>query len=161
MNANAPYIKMVSEQFDRCHGTLLQFVDFLSGAVAPSIYAQMIPSLSDLGHKYHLDPEVMQIQMLCFLIIRVSQKTTILCVLGSSYLSLGFSLQFFILKVQMDLIQVAFLIYRPVMRLFRSVKNLEICWPLSVSADFENHTSDSDVLLDVSSSRASIRYSII
>eukprot|EP00249_Psilotum_nudum_P020964 c27916_g1_i1 orf=2-757(-) len=27
IDADAPYIKMVSEQFDRCHGTLLQYVD--------------------------------------------------------------------------------------------------------------------------------------
>ena len=50
---------MVSEQFDRCHGTLLQFVEFLCSAVTPaSAYAQLIPSLDDLVHKYHLDPEV-------------------------------------------------------------------------------------------------------
>ncbi|KAI5430988.1 hypothetical protein KIW84_035220 [Lathyrus oleraceus] len=29
---HAPYIKMVSEQFDRCHGTLLQYADFLGNA---------------------------------------------------------------------------------------------------------------------------------
>lgn len=59
INANAPYIKMVSEQFDRCHGTLLQYVEFLSSAVTPaSAYAQLIPSLDDLVHLYHLDPEV-------------------------------------------------------------------------------------------------------
>lgn len=65
VNADAPHIKMVSEQFDRCHGTLLQYVDFLSGAVTPAAYAQMIPSLSDLVHKYHLDPEVMHSSCTC------------------------------------------------------------------------------------------------
>ncbi|CAA6659375.1 unnamed protein product [Spirodela intermedia] len=117
VNADAPHIKMVSEQFDRCHGTLLQYVDFLSGAVTPGAYAQMIPSLSDLVHKYHLDPEV------------------------------------------------AFLIYRPVMRLFKCSRSTEICWPLSFPTDMENHTleteseiSGSDVLLDVASSRAPIRW---
>ena len=50
---------MVSEQFDRCHGTLLQYVEFLCSALTPaSAYAQMIPSLDDLVHLYHLDPEV-------------------------------------------------------------------------------------------------------
>lgn len=50
---------MVSEQFDRCHGTLLQYVEFLSSAMAPTAaYAQMIPNLDDLIHQYHLDPEV-------------------------------------------------------------------------------------------------------
>lgn len=50
---------MVSEQFDRCHGTLLQYVEFLCSALTPaSAYAQMIPSLHDLVHLYHLDPEV-------------------------------------------------------------------------------------------------------
>jgi THO complex subunit 2 len=59
INADAPYIKMVSEQFDRCHGTLLQYVEFLCSAVTPpSAYAQLIPSLDDLVHLYHLDPEV-------------------------------------------------------------------------------------------------------
>ena len=59
INADAPYIKMVSEQFDRCHGTLLQYVEFLCSAVTPAAaYAQLIPSLDDLVHLYHLDPEV-------------------------------------------------------------------------------------------------------
>lgn len=50
---------MVSEQFDRCHGTLLQYVEFLSSAITPaSAYAQLIPSLNELAHLYHLDPEV-------------------------------------------------------------------------------------------------------
>ncbi|KAJ6762448.1 THO COMPLEX SUBUNIT 2, partial [Salix koriyanagi] len=58
INADAPYIKMVSEQFDRCHGTLLQYVEFLCSVVTPpSAYAQLIPSLDDLVHMYHLDPE--------------------------------------------------------------------------------------------------------
>ncbi|KAG5233055.1 THO complex [Salix suchowensis] len=83
INADAPYIKMVSEQFDRCHGTLLQYVEFLCSAVTPpSAYAQLIPSLDDLVHLYHLDPEV------------------------------------------------AFLIYRPVMRLFKCEGRLEVFWPL-------------------------------
>ncbi|KAJ8760884.1 hypothetical protein K2173_021922 [Erythroxylum novogranatense] len=84
INADAPYIKMVSEQFDRCHGTLLQYVEFLSGAVAPvNAYALLVPSLNDLVHLYHLDPEV------------------------------------------------AFLIYRPVMRLFKCNDRPDICWPLN------------------------------
>jgi hypothetical protein len=59
INANAPHIKMVSEQFDRCHGTLLQYVEFLNSSVSPvSAYAQLIPSLGDLVHKYHIEPEV-------------------------------------------------------------------------------------------------------
>jgi THO complex subunit 2 len=59
VHANAPYIKMVSEQFDRCHGQLLQYVEFLTSAVSPVLaYAQLIPSLDDLIHKYHLEPEV-------------------------------------------------------------------------------------------------------
>lgn len=59
INADASYIKMVSEQFDRCHGTLLQYVEFLCSAVTPATaYAQLIPSLDDLVHLYHLDPEV-------------------------------------------------------------------------------------------------------
>lgn len=59
VNADAPYIKMVTEQFDRCHGILLQYVDFLSSAVTPATaYAQLIPSLEELVHTYHLEPEV-------------------------------------------------------------------------------------------------------
>jgi hypothetical protein len=49
---------MVSEQFDRCHGILLQYVEFLSCAVTPTAYAQLIPPLQDLVHKYHIEPEV-------------------------------------------------------------------------------------------------------
>lgn len=62
VNANAPYIKLVSEQFDRCHGTLLQYVEFLTSAVSPvSAYAQLIPPLDDLVHKYHIEPEVLSL----------------------------------------------------------------------------------------------------
>lgn len=58
-NADAPHIKIVSEQFDRCHGALLQYVDFLSSALSPAVtYAQMVPTLDDLVHKYHLEAEV-------------------------------------------------------------------------------------------------------
>ncbi|KAI4379074.1 hypothetical protein MLD38_005413 [Melastoma candidum] len=93
INDEAPYIKMVSEQFDRCHGTLLQYVDFLCSAVTPTTaYAQLIPSLHDLVHVYHLDPEV------------------------------------------------AFLIYRPVMRLFKCNGISEVFWPLD---DSESANSDS------------------
>ncbi|GAV74210.1 Tho2 domain-containing protein/Thoc2 domain-containing protein [Cephalotus follicularis] len=84
INADAPYIKMVSEQFDRCQCTLLQYVEFLCSAVTPTTaYAQLIPSLNDLVQLYHLDPEV------------------------------------------------AFLIYRPVMRLFKCQGSSDdIFWPL-------------------------------
>ncbi|XLU55894.1 hypothetical protein S245_050542, partial [Arachis hypogaea] len=58
INADAPYIKIVSEQFDRSHRTLRQYVEFLCSAVTPaSNYAALIPSLNDLVHLYHLDPE--------------------------------------------------------------------------------------------------------
>ncbi|KAK3222127.1 hypothetical protein Dsin_009152 [Dipteronia sinensis] len=94
INADAPYIKMVSEQFDRCHGTLLQYVEFLCSAVTPSTaYAQLIPSLNDLIHLYHLDPEV------------------------------------------------AFLIYRPVMRLFKCQGSSDIFWPLDYTGG-ANVTTD-------------------
>ncbi|KAK9750246.1 hypothetical protein RND81_02G181900 [Saponaria officinalis] len=82
INADAPYIKMVCEQFDRCHGVLLQYVEFLCSAVTPATaYAQLIPTLYDLVHLYHLDPEV------------------------------------------------AFLIFRPVMRLFRC-QGRSVSWPM-------------------------------
>ncbi|KAM3705521.1 hypothetical protein ACB094_03G087500 [Castanea mollissima] len=97
INADAPYIKMVSEQFDRCHGTLLQYVEFLCSALTPaSAYAQMIPSLDDLVHLYHLDPEV------------------------------------------------AFLIYRPVMRLFKCQGSSDVFWPL----DDSDATNISTTILD-------------
>jgi hypothetical protein len=61
---------MVSEQFDRCHGTLLQYVEFLCGAVTPpSAYAQLIPSLDDLVHLYHLDPEVCPPPSVCLCVL--------------------------------------------------------------------------------------------
>ncbi|XP_073103404.1 THO complex subunit 2 isoform X2 [Elaeis guineensis] len=121
INAEAPHIKMVSEQFDRCHGTLLQYVEFLLSAVAPSTtYAQLIPSLDDLVHKYHLDPEV------------------------------------------------AFLVYRPVMRLFKGVSGAEICWPLDITEDSniqsanneaEPTTLSSDVVLDLGSPWKPVKWS--
>lgn len=56
---------MVCEQFDRCHGTLLQYVEFLCSAVTPtSSYALLIPPLDELVHQYHLDPEVSSIYCL-------------------------------------------------------------------------------------------------
>lgn len=74
INAEVPYIKMVSEQFDRCHGALLQYVEFLSSAVTPTAaYAVLIPALDELVHVYHLDPEVIPMSIgvfqlfLCFL----------------------------------------------------------------------------------------------
>jgi hypothetical protein len=49
---------MVSEQFDRCHGILLQYAEFLSSALTPATYVQLIPPLEDLIYKYHIEPEV-------------------------------------------------------------------------------------------------------
>ncbi|KAK2635529.1 hypothetical protein Ddye_030321 [Dipteronia dyeriana] len=115
INADAPYIKMVSEQFDRCHGTLLQYVEFLCSAVTPSsAYAQLIPSLNDLIHLYHLDPEV------------------------------------------------AFLIYRPVMRLFKCQGSSDIFWPLdytrganvtTVNLESELTEDPGKVILDLGSQK--------
>ncbi|KAI8538574.1 hypothetical protein RHMOL_Rhmol09G0114500 [Rhododendron molle] len=97
INADAPYIKMVSEEFDRCHGTLLQFVDFLCSAVMPATtYAQLIPPLNDLVHLHHLNPEV------------------------------------------------AFLIYRPVMRLFKCQSSSDVFWPLAnIEAPKDSESSGS------------------
>ncbi|MBA0586061.1 hypothetical protein Gorai_016816 [Gossypium raimondii] len=111
INADATYIKMVSEQFDRCHGTLLQYVEFLCSAVTPAAaYAQLIPSLDDLVHMYHLDPEV------------------------------------------------AFLIYRPVMRLFKCQGSHDVFWPLDANgtaditvacSESESKDDSSRVILDL------------
>ncbi|KAM7467402.1 hypothetical protein LguiB_014964 [Lonicera macranthoides] len=121
INTDTPHIKMVSEQFDRCHGTLLQYVEFLSSAMAPTAaYAQMIPNLDDLIHQYHLDPEV------------------------------------------------AFLIYRPVMRLFRCQSCSDVFWPLdcdevttTTTAEKESEPTDSygKLILDLGSSRKPILWS--
>lgn len=120
INADAPYIKMVSEQFDRCHGTLLQYVEFLSSAVTPaSAYAQLIPSLNELAHLYHLDPEV------------------------------------------------AFLIYRPIMRLFKCQGGSDIFWPLDGNdanvvgnnSDLEPAECSADVVLELGSLQKPVRWS--
>ncbi|KAJ7955431.1 THO complex subunit 2 [Quillaja saponaria] len=120
INADAPYIKMVGEQFDRCHGTLLQYTEFLCSAVTPtSMYALLIPSLNDLVHLYHLDPEV------------------------------------------------AFLIYRPVMRFFKCQGSPDVFWPLddtnvanNASANSESETDEhsGNVVLDLGSARGSISW---
>ncbi|XP_057777651.1 THO complex subunit 2 [Salvia miltiorrhiza] len=120
IKADVPYIKMVCEQFDRCHGTLLQYVEFLCSAVTPtSSYALLIPTLDELVHQYHLDPEV------------------------------------------------AFLIYRPVMRLFRCQNSSSSFWPLEckeaedpVSADKEPEASElfSTLALDLGSARKPISW---
>ncbi|XP_068660653.1 THO complex subunit 2-like isoform X2 [Aristolochia californica] len=120
INADAPYIKMVSEQFDRCHGALLQYVEFLYSGVAPATaYAKLVPSLDELIHTYHLDPEV------------------------------------------------AFLIYRPVMRLYKCSTGSEVFWPSDIgeanmsSADKESDTSCSSptLVLDLGSTRKPIVWS--
>ncbi|KAH6773938.1 THO2 [Perilla frutescens var. frutescens] len=120
IKADVPYIKMVCEQFDRCHGTLLQYVEFLCSAVTPtSSYALLIPSLDELVHQYHLDPEV------------------------------------------------AFLIYRPVMRLFRCQNSSSSFWPLEckeaenpASADKEHESSEllTTLVLDLGSARKPISW---
>ncbi|CAH9146449.1 unnamed protein product [Cuscuta epithymum] len=114
INVDVPYIKMVSEQFDRCHGTLLQYVEFLTSAVAPaSSYALLVPTLSDLLRLYHLDPEV------------------------------------------------AFLIYRPVMRLFQSQNNPDVFWPLDYNEAMSRTESETigdstKMVLDLGSTRKPI-----
>ncbi|XP_023644586.1 THO complex subunit 2 isoform X2 [Capsella rubella] len=116
VNADAPYIKMVTEQFDRCHGILLQYVDFLSSAVSPATaYARLVPSLDELVHTYHLEPEV------------------------------------------------AFLVFRPVMRLFKCRRNGDVSWPLdsgeSMDADSEISESGSSMILDVGASEKAVTWS--
>ncbi|XP_058182779.1 THO complex subunit 2 isoform X3 [Rhododendron vialii] len=112
INADAPYIKMVSEEFDRCHGTLLQFVDFLCSAVTPATaYAQLVPPLNDLVHLYHLDPEV------------------------------------------------AFLIYRPVMRLFKCQSSSDVFWPLDNIEAPKESESCGKLVLDLGPSRKPITWS--
>ncbi|KAL7149573.1 hypothetical protein ABFS83_05G050400 [Erythranthe nasuta] len=120
IKANVPHIKMVCEQFDRCHGTLLQYVEFLCSAVTPtSTYALLIPTLDELVHQFHLDPEV------------------------------------------------AFLIYRPVMRLFKCQSTSSSFWPLecnetvkSATAEKELEPTDSstELILDLGSSRKPISW---
>ncbi|KAK4751210.1 hypothetical protein SAY87_004692 [Trapa incisa] len=116
INAEAPYVKMVSEQFDRCHGTLLQYVEFLCSSVAPATaFAQLIPSLDDLVHLYHLEPEV------------------------------------------------AFLIYRPAMRIFNCQGSPKVCWPLdikeSVHSDTESEDTSHELVLDLGSPENPIKWS--
>ncbi|MCL7046579.1 hypothetical protein MKW94_030124 [Papaver nudicaule] len=121
INANAPYIKMVSEQFDRVHGTLLQYVEFLNSALtSTTAYAQLIPPLEDLVHKYHLDPEV------------------------------------------------AFLIYRPVMRLFKCTNGSDpdVFWPCNniketsmSSAQSESSIPTTEPVLDLGYPRKPIMWS--
>ncbi|OWM74376.1 hypothetical protein CDL15_Pgr013280 [Punica granatum] len=116
INAEAPYVKMVSEQFDRCHGTLLQYVEFLCSSVTPATaYAQLIPSLDDLVHLYHLEPEV------------------------------------------------AFLIYRPVMRIFKCQGRSEVCWPLDIKepigSDSESEDNPCKLVLDLGSPKKPIMWS--
>ncbi|PIA63730.1 hypothetical protein AQUCO_00201224v1 [Aquilegia coerulea] len=120
VHADAPYIKMVSEQFDRCQGTLLQYVEFLGNALTSTTsYAQLVPPLEDLVHKYHIEPEV------------------------------------------------AFLIYRPVMRLFKSTNGSNVCWPsddidetyVSHSEESEATVSSTELVLDLGISRKQIMWS--
>ncbi|RAL47850.1 hypothetical protein DM860_011435 [Cuscuta australis] len=118
ISVDVPYIKMVSEQFDRCHGTLLQYVEFLSSAVTPATsYALLVPTLDDLLRLYHLEPEV------------------------------------------------AFLIYRPVMRLFRSQNSPDSFWPLDYDeamsdvmpgTESETMCGSTKMVLDIGSSRKPI-----
>ncbi|KAL4575579.1 hypothetical protein LXL04_022427 [Taraxacum kok-saghyz] len=111
IEADSPHIKMVCEQLDRCHGSLVQYVEFLCGAMTPiTSYAQLVPDLHDLIHSYHLEPEV------------------------------------------------AFLIYRPVMRLFRceTTSTTDALWPL----DCDEMTSNpGKLILDLGPPRKPIMWS--
>ncbi|XP_024993820.1 THO complex subunit 2 isoform X1 [Cynara cardunculus var. scolymus] len=120
IEADSPHIKMVCEQLDRCHGSLLQYVEFLCGAMTPiTSYAQLVPDLHDLIHLYHLEPEV------------------------------------------------AFLIYRPVMRLFRCQSTSDVVWPLDCdeiinsAAGKESELTDASgkLILDLGPSRKPIMWS--
>nr|XP_043608763.1 THO complex subunit 2 [Erigeron canadensis] len=120
IEADSPHIKMVCEQLDRCHGSLLQYVEFLCGAMTPIIsYAQLVPRLHDLIHLYHLEPEV------------------------------------------------AFLIYRPVMRLFRCQSSPDVLWPLdcdeltssSAAEDSESMDISGKLILDLGPSQKPIMWS--
>lgn len=121
INADAPYIKMVSEQFDRCHGTLLQYVEFLTSAVTPAAaYAQLIPPLDELLHKYHIEPEV------------------------------------------------CFLVYRPVLRLFRPFKGASVAWPMDSGKSSSQSVlinencpmnASNDLVLDLGSTRKPLMWS--
>ncbi|XP_024388621.1 THO complex subunit 2 isoform X2 [Physcomitrium patens] len=119
VTAEASYIKVVSEQFDRCHGTLLQYVEFLLSAVTPLYaYAQLIPSLEDLVQKYHLEAEV------------------------------------------------AFHIYRPIMRLFKPHKSFALGWPADVTKPStegqgkdDSVTVTSELTLDLGLNQKSVKWS--
>ncbi|KAI5072915.1 hypothetical protein GOP47_0013021 [Adiantum capillus-veneris] len=121
IDADAPHIKMVSEQFDRCHGTLLQYVEFLTNAVTPATaYAQLIPPLEDLLHKYHIEPEI------------------------------------------------CFLLYRPILHLFKPFKGASISWPMDIgkgssqsSAIKENSQIDSsnELSLDLGANKKPVMWS--
>lgn len=113
VNAEASYIKVVSEQFDRCHGTLLQYVEFLLSAITPlPAYAQLIPSLEDLVQKYHLEAEV------------------------------------------------AFHIYRPIMRLFKPHKSSSLGWPADVTKGKDDSTPlSSELTLDLGPNQKSVKWS--
>ncbi|XP_071702863.1 THO complex subunit 2 [Rutidosis leptorrhynchoides] len=119
IEADSPHIKMVCEQLDRCHGSLLQYVEFLSGAMTSlTSYAQLVPDLHDLIHLYHLEPEV------------------------------------------------AFLIYRPVMRLFRcqtTSSTSDVCWPLDCDETSGKESDQTDIsgklILDLGPQRKPLMWS--
>ncbi|KGN64916.1 hypothetical protein Csa_022735 [Cucumis sativus] len=90
---------MVSKQFDRWHGTLLQYVEFLSTAVV---------------HLYLLDLE--------------------------DYAHVSLSYDFCFLGI------VSFIIYRPMMRLFKCQGGSNIFWPLNGNdANFVGNRFDLDL----------------
>ncbi|KAM0000916.1 putative THO complex, subunitTHOC2, THO complex subunit 2 domain-containing protein [Helianthus debilis subsp. tardiflorus] len=114
IEADSPHIKMVCEQLDRCHGSLLQYVEFLCGAMTSvNSYAQLVPDLHDLIHLYHLEPEV------------------------------------------------AFLIYRPVMRLFRCQTTSDVFWPLDCdeSSSSSAQGKEGGLILDIGPPRKPVTWS--
>ncbi|MFS8034579.1 putative THO complex, subunitTHOC2, THO complex subunit 2 protein [Helianthus anomalus] len=114
IEADSPHIKMVCEQLDRCHGSLLQYVEFLCGAMTSvNSYAQLVPDLHDLIHLYHLEPEV------------------------------------------------AFLIYRPVMRLFRCQTTSDVFWPLDCdeSSSSSAQGKEGELILDIGPPRKPVTWS--
>ncbi|XP_028517932.1 THO complex subunit 2 isoform X2 [Exaiptasia diaphana] len=55
---NKRHLKLVGKLYDQCQDTLVQFGGFLASQMTADEYENHLPSLKDLGQKYHLTPEV-------------------------------------------------------------------------------------------------------
>lgn len=123
--AEGRHVKLLSEHFDRLHSLLLQFADFLQLALSPATaYAAFLPPLPDLVNRYHMAIEVEGGGKLQVMFATSSPRS-----MPMFMLSCRFIVGLISASCCPASPQVAFHLYRPVLRLFCPPEHPDVCWP--------------------------------